>query len=163
MVSELLGVEIEKSATRSDWLHRPFTTSQQHYAALDVAYLLTIMNIQRSQLIQQGKWKWVIAEYEQLSLSSHYTDRCNDAYYLKIKSAWHLRPIEQYLVKTLADWRETAARARNRPRNHVLKEKTLLALAIQQPDNLIEFSKLPDVSSKLVKRDGKDLIEVMIR
>ena len=42
IVKELIGVELEKGETRSDWCARPLSERQLHYAALDVHYLPSI-------------------------------------------------------------------------------------------------------------------------
>ena len=39
LVAHALDVELGKGETTSDWLQRPLTPEQEHYAALDVAYL----------------------------------------------------------------------------------------------------------------------------
>ncbi|MDR2012456.1 MAG: ribonuclease D, partial [Rhodanobacter sp.] len=39
LVNELLGVDIPKTETRSDWLRRPLSAQQLDYAAQDVAHL----------------------------------------------------------------------------------------------------------------------------
>eukprot|EP01155_Anaeramoeba_flamelloides_P048825 Anaeramoba_flamelloidesc41233_g2_i3.p3 GENE.c41233_g2_i3~~c41233_g2_i3.p3 ORF type:complete len:204 (-),score=48.86 c41233_g2_i3:35-646(-) len=49
MVSEVLEVELGKGETTSDWLQRPLTPEQEHYAALDVAYLPALALLQREQ------------------------------------------------------------------------------------------------------------------
>src|SRR5690348_8554000 len=53
LVSSLLGVEIPKDETRSDWLHRPLTPAQINYAEQDVAHLHELHALLETQLAQQ--------------------------------------------------------------------------------------------------------------
>ncbi len=45
LCKELLDVDLDKGETRSNWLNRPLTESQCHYAALDVEHLLPLFDI----------------------------------------------------------------------------------------------------------------------
>ena len=42
LVAEILGVELEKAATRTDWAKRPLSDTQLRYAHEDVVYLLEL-------------------------------------------------------------------------------------------------------------------------
>ena len=42
LINDQLGIALDKGETRSDWMQRPLSQSQLHYAALDVAYLLIV-------------------------------------------------------------------------------------------------------------------------
>ena len=44
LVEHWLGVSLPKDQTRSDWLARPLTAQQLHYAALDVIHLLEVQS-----------------------------------------------------------------------------------------------------------------------
>jgi len=50
MVEKYLGILLEKGETRSDWLQRPLTESQQLYAAQDVEFLLPIWHQLKEKL-----------------------------------------------------------------------------------------------------------------
>lgn len=43
MLKQFIGIELEKSQTRTNWLARPLTDAQIEYAALDVSYLEQVM------------------------------------------------------------------------------------------------------------------------
>ena len=54
LVAYALEVELGKGETTSDWLQRPLTAEQEHYAALDVAYLPVLALMQHEQLEARG-------------------------------------------------------------------------------------------------------------
>src|SRR3546814_10057755 len=60
LVAELVGVELDKGETRSDWLQRPLTASQYSYAALDVVYLKTLHEQLAERLQQRDRRTWQI-------------------------------------------------------------------------------------------------------
>tara|TARA_Y100001970_G_scaffold250206_1_gene321718 strand:+ start:40708 stop:41544 length:837 start_codon:yes stop_codon:yes gene_type:complete len=56
LVKENIQIEIDKGETRSNWLRRPLTDSQLHYAASDVEYLLDIHEHQVYRLKEKKFW-----------------------------------------------------------------------------------------------------------
>src|SRR5690606_15510948 len=66
LVKEKVGIDLPKGETRSDWLQRPLTEEQLHYAALDVAYLPEIHRLQTAQLVREGKLDWFEEDCERL-------------------------------------------------------------------------------------------------
>ena len=64
LVSELLGIDVVKDETRSDWLRRPLTDTQISYAAADVNYLLQLQALLEQQLQDKGGLEWFADECE---------------------------------------------------------------------------------------------------
>lgn len=114
LVAALIGVELEKGETRSDWLKRPLTESQRHYAELDVAHLLEIHAQLTAKLEARGMLAWCAEDCARLANSAA-GGLPGDAHH-ELKSAWRW-PIErQARLKRLLDWREATARTVDRPR-----------------------------------------------
>ena len=67
LVQEYLGLDINKTETRSNWLRRPLTNSQLDYAASDVEFLLDLFIYQERDLRKLGKLEWLYEEVELLS------------------------------------------------------------------------------------------------
>ena len=51
LVEDLLGVEISKTETRSNWMRRPLSRAQLDYAASDVEFLIELYSIQKKKLL----------------------------------------------------------------------------------------------------------------
>ena len=67
LVRNKLGISINKNETRSNWLRRPLTDSQLHYAASDVEFLTEIYQDQSESLMQQNKINWLKEEIQFLT------------------------------------------------------------------------------------------------
>ena len=58
LVREMLGINLEKKETRSNWIKRPLSDAQLKYAALDVEYLIYLYKEQLRDLISTSKLRW---------------------------------------------------------------------------------------------------------
>jgi len=157
LVQQLLGIEVPKGETRSDWLQRPLSVPQKKYAALDVAHMLVIYGKLLQRLREQGRLDWARADSADLVANAKATPDFND-YYRKVGSAWKLRPRELAVLRRLSAWREREARERDRPRNRLIKENGLWELARRQPTDLAQLRTLKEVPAHTQKEEGEALM-----
>lgn len=160
IVEQVLGTHIEKGETRSDWLQRPLTESQHHYAILDVLYLSQVYEHLLSELESLGRKEWWLEECSKLS-TNYYEANKLEGYYLKVKSAWKLSRPQLNCLQKLTIWREKQARERNRPRGRILKDNACFELAQKLPDNLQQLSVIKDVPPGVVRKHGEALLELI--
>ncbi|HEY1034451.1 MAG TPA: ribonuclease D, partial [Pseudoxanthomonas sp.] len=59
LVERVAGVLLPKGETRSDWLRRPLSESQLHYAADDVRYLFAVHDALRTELASADRLGWL--------------------------------------------------------------------------------------------------------
>ena len=92
LVEQLLGVEVAKDETRSDWIKRPLSEKQKLYAATDVRYLLQIREILSEQIQLKGMSDWMQAECDQqLAIAQKIEQESNWlTYYTGVSNAWRL-------------------------------------------------------------------------
>lgn len=158
LVSELLGHELPKTETRSDWRRRPLSEAQQHYAAQDVAYLLELKETLDERLASLGRTAWQDEESARLVAQAWRTD---DAAGLKrLKQAWRLSPAGQTLLKELWLWRERRARELDRPRQRVLKDGLLQRIADDLPETSTALARL-DLPPGWIRRFADDVLELV--
>lgn len=158
IVERLLGVELEKGETRSDWLRRPLTDSQCHYAALDVLHLLPLWEILRQRADEQGRLEWVLEESAELALSMAERERQP---FRRIKGAGRLNQRELAVLAGLSAWRETRARESDKPRGWILDDKACVDLARAMPDSDDALAALDALPPKLLRRRGSELLAVI--
>ena len=64
-------------------------------------------------------------------------------------------------IQALAAWREIKAREVNKPRNWLIKDDVLCALAQQQPDSLAELAHVRSLDKKTRDRYGSEIIDTI--
>ena len=128
LVETLLYVTLDKGETRSDWLKRPLSPSQLHYATLDVLHLLPLHRHLSAELSTMQRTSWLEEEFEhQRRIQA--ADSRPEASYLRIQGRGVLSPTRHAVLRRLSAWRETEAMARDMPRRHLLPDQALIALA----------------------------------
>ena len=160
LLSEVLGIELDKHETRSDWLQRPLTDSQCRYAAEDVYYLFHVYQSISQQLETSGRDAWVAEEMDEL-LHKARNPFTPETYYQKVKGAWKLSPQQLGVLKPLCQWREQQAIALNRPRGRVVKDNDLLSIAINQPQTLDYLAQITRLHPGQIRRFGLSLLELV--
>lgn len=160
LVKNVLGIEIPKDETRSDWLQRPLSVAQLKYAALDVAHMLIVYGKLLQILKANERLEWVKSDCADLVTNARKADNYDDAYQ-KVGFAWKLRPQELAVLKQLCIWREREARARDLPRNRLIKEPSLWEIARKRILDVAHLSKVPDIPSRTLKQDADALLQIV--
>ena len=161
LVAALCGVEIAKGEQRSNWLKRPLTPSQIHYAALDVVYLLGIAERLGREVEDLGRWPWLLEEMES-SLETA-AERLRPEPQFRRLARVGMKDTELRALFALNDWREQEARRGDRPRRFVLEDEPLLQLARQRPSKPSQLRRVHSLSPKKAGRYGERLLEVVAK
>lgn len=135
LVAELVGVELDKGETRSDWLQRPLTESQRLYATLDVVYLEPIHAQLAARLAERGRTDWHAEDCERLKRRADARDGDPQPQRSFRAAAEWPRP-QQALLRRILLWRDRSARTLDRPRSWLLEDALALSLAQDPPGNL---------------------------
>lgn len=159
LVKEVLDIDLPKDETRSDWLQRPLTEMQMRYAADDVQHLAQVYLALDARLSEE-KRAWLLEDGAELVANLCRESDPREAY-REVKLGWRLRPQQLAVLRELCAWREEQARLRNRPRNHVLRERTLWPLARLLPKNKTDLAAIEDMHPRTVRQDGDFLIELI--
>ncbi len=160
LAKEMLGVDIPKGETRSDWLQRPLSVAQLKYAALDVAHLLVVYGKLLQSLKAQERLAWVKSDCADLVAAAKKEDDAS-SYYKKVGTAWKLNARALEILKQLCTWREAQARLRDIPRNRVIKEPMLLDIAKYAPSNMDALKKIDAITKRIMDENGVDLIDIV--
>jgi len=161
LVKEVLDLDLPKGETRSDWLQRPLSETQISYAAEDALHLAEVYVLLRPRLSDE-KYAWVLEDGAELVANLR---REVDPYevYREAKLAWKLSPAQLAVLREICAWREQQARARDLPRNRVVREHALWPLAKTQPDNLVALARIEDMHPRTVRQDGEFLLDMIKR
>lgn len=162
LVKELFDVEIHKVHTRADWSRRPLREEFLEYAAEDVEYLLPAFDILSERLEAKGRLEWAREDSRWL-LDPELYDMENGQAVGRLKGARNLRGRRRAAATRLADWRETEAIRRNRPRQWIMRDSVLIDIAYRLPATEAELANIEGVPAKLIRRVGQDLLEAVAK
>jgi ribonuclease D len=136
LVSEVLGVRLEKGARTSDWFARPLSAAQIGYAAADVTHLLELRSAIEERLVAAGRLAWAYEESERHRRAREADIRTA---WWRVKGARQLRGRSRGVAQEVAAWRETAAMTADRPARRILADEVVLLLAERSPGSVREM------------------------
>lgn len=162
LVAELFGVELAKSHTRANWARRPLPEEFVEYAAEDVEYLLPANDELGARLDKLGRLTWAEEDSRELLQPSLYESEPAEAVQ-RLKGARNLRGRARSAAANLAEWREAEALSRNRPRQWILSDATLLEIAVTGPNDRAALARVRGMPERLLRRSGDLLLELLRR
>jgi ribonuclease D len=158
LVRRVLGHELSKAHTRTDWSTRPLADEQIAYALDDVRHLLALREHLASKLEQLGRSAWLAEELARLADPAGYTVEPDQAW-LRIRGLRGLDPARERLARELAAWRERRAVERNRPRGWILDDGPLREIILRVPRSASELATIAEIPASVVKHCGGDILE----
>ena len=160
LVQHYFQIEIDKGASRTDWLARPLSDTQLRYAAADVWYLLPLYQQMQAQLAQTEWQSAVKNECEFLLNKRAHSGKYPDTAYFAIPNAWKLNSLELMRLKILAKWRMEEAMKRDLALNFVVRSENLWAVAKYNPKSTSALLEL-GLSTSEVRIHGKKLLQLL--
>lgn len=158
LAKNLLGVEISKSQTRTDWSKRPLSEAQLHYAVEDVRHLSAMHQRLRRQLLELGRHEWACEDSTALIDPSQYLQDPVQAWQ-RIRRIQYLPPAEQHRARRLAAWREREAMRLDRPRQWLLSDRALMTIAATGPSDRDQLARCAEIPASVVRKRGGILLE----
>ncbi len=140
LLEEHFGVALDKRTQLTDWGHRPLTTSQLRYAALDSHYLLPLRDLLAAELQRRSRWREAQEAFADLPNVTYVEKPFDPDGFWHNKHARDLHPAELAVLRELYLWRDAEARSQNAPPFKVMNEETMVRLSQGQP---ARFSDLP--------------------
>lgn len=141
LVQAVLGVELDKTQSRTDWSRRPLKAEQLSYAKDDVRHLVLVYQRLRDELETLGRTGWIAPEMEAITRPELYQPRPELAW-RRVSGHKRLKPRELPVLSEVAAWREEEARRLDRPRRWVLGDDLLLLIARVRPGALDALQEL---------------------
>jgi ribonuclease D len=159
-VRRLLGQELPKAHTRTDWSRRPLSAEQVRYALDDVNYLLPLATRLQEELARLGRLGWLEEELAVLVDEANLRTDPQQAW-VRLKGLRELDAGRLRLAQALAAWREQSAIAHDRPRGWILDDAVLREIVLQVPRRLEALQAIPQMPPGLIKRRGKELLALI--
>ena len=160
LLEKYYDLHLVKKYQRANWGKRPLDPEMLSYAQGDSHYLLRLRDMLVDKLRAVGRLKNVLEDSAALArITPAMKDHEEDLW--KVKGSQDLNPTALSLLKELNHLRETIAEQRDVPPFKIFSNKVLIEIATTQPHYLEELSLLPSLSPSLIRRHGKQLMQVV--
>lgn len=160
LVEKRCGVVLDKSLTRTDWSRRPLTAAELDYAALDVHYLAEIYPVLRDELAAANRLAWLEEDCARAAVAENYLNNPVEAW-RRLKGLARLSPRAQVIAASLAEWRETEAQQRNRPRKWIIEDDAIYRMSERAPESVEQIEALGVLPPKTFARHGENLLKII--
>jgi len=157
LVRRLIGRDLAKTHTRTDWSKRPLSPEQIEYALDDVRYLLPLKSLLEERLQKLGRLSWLAEELASLEDSRSFITAPEDAW-RRLKGLRGLDDERLRLAQRLAAWRERRAMDRNKPRGWILDDTALREIVLRVPRSTGDLSAISELPAGVVKHSGDELL-----
>jgi ribonuclease D len=158
LLERVLKVRIRKDQTYTDWLRRPLKPEQIVYAEQDVRHLLPMHDNLRLGLERRGRLAWVEEELRELEDPEAWAPLPDTDRFRTVKSWQRLDGRELAVLRSLAAWRERAARRANIRPNFICNDVVLTTIAARPVESIEELRQVRGLSSGTVDRHGKAML-----
>lgn len=162
LIQELLGVDLPKGHSRTDWLKRPLSEGQLRYALDDVIYLGKAYQKLSQALQQKDRLHWLKEEFELLVDPTTYRSHPQEQWQ-KVKGRQQLKGIKLAILQKLAAWREQRAMDKDLPRRWILKDEILVDLARRTPESKQQLETIRGLDPGQIRAIGDQLLEEIKR
>ncbi len=162
IVSDLVGVSLDKASRFADWSQRPLTQKQLSYALDDVIHLRGVFSELKRRLDKTGRSEWLAEEMATLTDPAIYRMDPDDAW-KRVKNRGGNKRF-MAILKTVAAWREIEAQNRDIPRNRILRDDSLQDIAAHAPRDKAALARTRGVSKGFVEgKMSAGLLEAVAR
>ena len=127
LISRLLGQDLPKGETRTDWRRRPLTQQQIDYALKDVIYLEPLRDALYKRLDKLNRRDWLVEEMQ--TWQDNLLAAMNHQRWRRVSGVSGLSPRSMAIVRELWQWREAEALRRNTPPKRVLRDDLIVEMA----------------------------------
>jgi ribonuclease D len=161
LLREVLGVNVQKTASYTRWDRRPLSNEQLGYAREDVLHLLDLSTELQRTLASSGRLEWAREECRALELASDSRDP--DQVFTRLPRINSLKPSARAVARELVEWRERVAGDQDRPASTVLNDAALVELAKRRPRSASELDQIRGINPGSLRRRGAELLAAVDR
>lgn len=160
LCKDICNAEISKSQQFTDWSRRPLSQAQIDYALGDVIYLDKIYHVLKNELDKRGRNAWVAEDMAALANPDTYAAQPDKAWEkIKIRSD---KPKHLGTLREVAAWREKEAMRRDMPKNYILRDETLMEIAMTMPRDKTALERVRGFpASQLDKPMGRAMLDAV--
>jgi ribonuclease D len=162
LVTQVLGKNLSKGETLTEWRNRPLTRSQIRYAFDDVRFLLPAWERLTDQLQRRGRQEWAREEFARLLVLATPEEpglAPGTERWRKLRGASTLDRRRLALLREVYAWRDQLAAKSNRPARTIVRDDLLIEIARRNPKSERDLAHVRGLAKKYLP----DLIQVVQR
>lgn len=134
LVKEYFNVELSKASQKANWALRPLPSEMVEYALNDTRYLFDIADTLEADLRRLDRWAWFVESRDRMIASAREVKERDDSTVWRISGSYALSARAQAILRILWFWRDSEAKAWDRPPFHVIGNEDMLRVAQQMAD-----------------------------
>ena len=162
LVSEVLGLTLEKTHSAADWSTRPLPPEWLRYAALDVEVLIELRDALAVQLAEQGKTSWAEQEFAAVLAAKPAPPRPDP--WRRTSGIHRVRSRRSLaIVRELYLERDRIARHRDISPTRILADSAIVDAARTPPSTLEELGKIAGFTGRGARRYGQSWLRAIRR
>jgi ribonuclease D len=161
ILSERLGVQLNKKYQKADWAERPLSPEMLSYARMDTHHLLDLRDFLAGELQKHDRWELACEEFTRLAHGNG-SGRVEIPAWQRVRGTQKMTERQLTILNELCLWRESKAQQMNRPIFRVIDDKRLILIAVSAPASQDELDEL-DLTAKQIFVFGRDLLEAVAR
>lgn len=162
MLSEKLGIRVDKRHQKADWGARPLTPAQIDYARLDTHYLFLLRDLLERELAEKGLLELAHEDFARACKVELPRERVNGASWRRFSARKDLSLRELTILSELCALRDHIAEHLDRPPFKVLDDDTLLSIARNLPEKDVDLAGI-GLSPKQIRLWGNDILDATRR
>lgn len=162
MVAQELDIQLDKGEARTNWLKRPLSDNQLHYAVNDVKYLFPLYHKLNNQLAERGLQQFNLDEAK-YKVEQKEKDKDRTKLFLDFGTAWQLKPRELAILQELALWRLSYAEEKDMALGFVVKDATLISVAQRRPTDINSLRNIPGMNPHECRVHGKAMLACVVK
>jgi len=162
LVLKILGLEIQKGDSYTNWLKRPLTANQISYARNDVLYLVPAYEKLIQNAEQCGRTSWIKQEIESIYSDNLY-DPDEEDLWKKVKKSNSLRQIKLSVLQELSIWRYHVAKQMDKPVRFIVRDEVLISISHRQQLKEDGIEQIRGFPQAFRKQFGKGLVDAFER
>lgn len=160
LVQQVTGVQLDKKHTRANWNKRPLSQDELDYAMDDVRYLMPVYQQLKADLAARNRVAWIEKDLAAMSETANYQLVMGDQW-KRLKGIHKLKGLQLQIASELAQWRETVAQQKNRPRRWIAKDDILIEIARLNPSSPQDFSALREIGENFIDQHGEAILRAV--
>ncbi len=161
LVDQQMGVQLDKSQTRTNWLKRPLTSRQIEYAGDDVLYLIPMYQKQLAELRNKNREHWLKQDCDRLSNDESRFTPDMSLCWKRVKGINKLRGVQLSVCYSVAQWREQVAMQKDLTRRKALPDEIVIQIATLRPDTSNALKKMSRINKLLNTNELNSLAEAI--